>query len=105
LKKEVEDVNNTLTKFVKGKETLDKILGSQRGFYDKTGLGFIDTHTKKKRYENAFTRASSSHVCCIHCNRNDHISLKCPNRYRVANKGLRWVVKTQGTNTLGPKLT
>jgi hypothetical protein len=98
LKKEVEDVSNTLTKFVKGKDTLNKILGSQRGFYDKTGLGYTHTHVHRKKYVNAFSRPLiSSHILCVHCNRNDHIPLKCPNRYRVAHKGLKWVVKTHIT--------
>ena len=94
LKKKVDDVNNTFAKFVRRKEILDKIIGSPCDFYDRTELGYEDTPKYKKKYVNVFTKSSSSNVHYLYCNRNNHISLKCPNRYKVANKDLKWVVKT-----------
>lgn len=93
LKTKVDDVNLILSKFTKGKETLNKILGSQKAFYDKTGLGYIGHQKHRYKYVNAFT--NSSHTCCMHCSRYDHISHECPHRYRVFDKDLKWIVKTK----------
>jgi hypothetical protein len=39
-KTQVIDLNSTLTKFIKGKENLDRLLGNQRCMFEKKGLGY-----------------------------------------------------------------
>jgi hypothetical protein len=99
--KKADKLELTLQKFTKGREMLDKILASQQGIYDKAGLGYKPTI--KKSYQNCFTKAHKFKHKCLHCNRHEHVSNKCPFRY-VVPKYLIWVPKTQDTNFVGPKI-
>ena len=40
IKSKSNDLLDTVTKFTKGKENLDKLLSSQRPFLNKQGIGF-----------------------------------------------------------------
>lgn len=98
LKKNLEKLELTLTKFTKGRDMLDKILASQQGVYDKAGLGYKTTN--KKSYQNCFVKISTKSTC-IHCSRQGHVSYKCPFRASIP-KYLTWIPKVKTTNPLGP---
>ena len=49
LKKELEDVNNTISKFHKGKRDLDDLLMSQRSTSSKYGLGYKGASTSSTK--------------------------------------------------------
>jgi hypothetical protein len=57
LKTQVIDLNSILTKFTKGKENLDRLLGNQCVF-DKKDMGYKPQKIKKL-YSNYFVKASS----------------------------------------------
>lgn len=106
LKKEVENLKTTLSKFVKGRDTLDVILGKQRCIFDKAGLGFEPTK-KQRFYQNFFVKATSSScpfTTCNYCGKRGHILHSCPfkrNTYVGAKQV--WVPKYFATNIQGPK--
>ena len=58
LKNKSNDLLNTVTKFTKGKEILDKLLSSQRHSLNKHGLGF--SKFDDVPYENGFVRATTN---------------------------------------------
>jgi len=49
LKNQVEGLENDISSFVKSTETFQKIIGSQKGMLDKTGIGF-NISKKQKIY-------------------------------------------------------
>ena len=62
-KTQVIDLNSTLTKFIKGKENLDRLLGNQRCMFEKKGLGYKPMKNEKL-YSNFFVKASISLSIC-----------------------------------------
>ena len=60
------------------------------------------THSKHKELFQ-YTSTYFNHAC-IHCSLHSHTSLNCPNRFRIDNRRYKWVVKTQTSNSRGPKL-
>lgn len=69
-------------KFTKGQDNLDKLLDSQRMFFNKEGIGYNPLN-KKKAYKNFFIKETSkneSHITYNYCLRNGHISYSCPLR-------------------------
>jgi len=53
LKNQVEGSLKDITSFVKSTETFRKIIGSQKGMFDKTGIGF-NISKEQKLYKNFF---------------------------------------------------
>jgi len=69
-------------KVSKGKDSLDKLLGSQRMSVNKEGIGY-NLSNKKKNYKNFFVQEASknkSHIIYNYCLRKGHISHSCPLR-------------------------
>ena len=58
LKTKSNDLLDTITKFIKGKENIDKLLSSQRPFLNKHGIGF--SQFRDVPYENGFVLTSSN---------------------------------------------
>ena len=58
LKSKSNDLLNTVTKFTKGKENLDKLLFRQKPFLNKHGIGFSQFQDISD--ENGFVRASTN---------------------------------------------
>jgi len=54
LKNQVEGLTNDISSFVKSTETFQKIIGSQMGMLDKTGIGF-NISKKQKLYKDFFS--------------------------------------------------
>jgi hypothetical protein len=57
LKAQVIDLNFTLTRFTKGNENLNILLGNQRCVFEKSGLGYNPKKNKKKLYLNLFVKS------------------------------------------------
>ena len=106
LKRQVESLNSTLSKFVKGKETLDVILGSQRCVYDKAGIGY-DPDNNQKTYQKFFRKPISSTLPftkCNYCGKRGHVSSSCPMK-RKSPLGVRktWVPRPRTPPYYRPK--
>jgi len=80
LKNEVKRLRNDLTIFIKSTETFQKIIGSQVGLGNQTGLGF-DT-PKHKIYENTLI-PKKENLRCSFCNKEGHIDIFCFTKKRI----------------------
>ena len=96
LDERVKYLDTTLTKFVQGKENLDKILASQRSVYDKAGLGYM-IHEKQKEFKNFFVQNVEKN--------HNYKYVYCSLRKKYVKVKQVWVVKgtIAYTNTKGPK--
>jgi acyl-CoA hydrolase len=79
LKKEVKNLRNDLTRFIKSTETFQKIIGSQVGIGDQTGVGF-DT-SKHQIYENTLI---PKRIRCSFCKKDGHTESFCFHKQRIA---------------------
>jgi len=68
-KEKVETLSNDLANFVTRTSNLDKLIGVQKSFFDKTGLGFNQNHRKvfQKPVRNKTTKRK-----CFNCNKWGH---------------------------------
>jgi len=82
LKNEVKHLRNDLTHFIKSTETFQKIMGSQKGMTDQTGVGF-DISKNQKIYENYFIPEKDK-LKCSFCDKNGHIESFCFHKKRLA---------------------
>ncbi|GAV79721.1 zf-CCHC domain-containing protein/UBN2 domain-containing protein [Cephalotus follicularis] len=78
LEKEVEalkeknvNLEKSFSKFTLGSKKLEEMLGSQRSYLDKTGIGYAPLEVKAK-LKNAKTRPH-----CTYCNKIGHVRSKC----------------------------
>ena len=55
LQNKINDLNKTLEKFTSGKKNLETLIGNQRHAFNKEGLGYIPS-TSKRFYKNLFVR-------------------------------------------------
>ena len=106
LKKKVDKLESTLGIFTRGRNSLDYILDNKKAMFDKSGLGYNKVpynYTKSSNTKTKFVKPTHYHrTKCIHCNRFNHASYKCPYRFKIPSY-MKWVPKT--TNPLGPKPT
>jgi len=82
-------------KFSKGKDNLDKLLGSQRMSFNKEGIRYNPSN-KKKTYKNFFVQEASknkSHIICNYCLRKGYISHSFPVRKPNMKIIQIWVLK------------
>ena len=77
LKKEVEKFSNIATKLTKGKENLEKLLGSQRQSLSKHGLGYIPFTTKKYSKIVFVKEGYMNDDSCSYCNMHGHYAKSC----------------------------
>jgi uncharacterized Zn-finger protein len=83
LRKEIKELRNDLTVFLKSTETFQNIMGTQTTMFDKAGLGF-DLFKNQKIYENFFIPAQKENIIrCSYCNKNGHLESICYNKKRV----------------------
>lgn len=59
-KDEVQKLSSDLSKYTKGKQNEDKLLGNLRSSNDKTSLGFEENSRRKGKEEKPFAKKSSS---------------------------------------------
>ena len=108
LKEKIDELTKDLAKFVKGKENLDTLLGSQKCSLDKAGLGFNQSK-RQKYYKNFFVKSSASttpYMTCNYCGQKGHISHTCAIKKNGSN--MIWVPKATKelslySNYQGPK--
>ena len=81
---------------VNGSKNLDLMLGSQRPYFDKTGLGY------EKEQDEKLSKSSQSKVpICIYCFKKGHSSEKCFSRRKAKRQKVKKSKKA--TNLKGPK--
>ena len=110
LKKSVDDFSLIATKLTKGKENLEKLLGSQRKFLSKHGLGYTP-FTKRKSSKTVFVKQRfSNDDACSYYGLNSHYAYSCKLRQsRFVGIKRIWVPKRTillnlvNTNQKGPK--
>ena len=84
-------------------ENLDKILKSQKGYLDRTGIGYIAQHSSKP-CENLFEKMSATSITCNYCCKVGHYAHRCLYRNNISKSKMIWVPKgTIATNLEGPK--
>ena len=83
---------NTITKFTKGKETLDQLLCNQTPSLNKHGIGF--SQNLDIPYENGFVRASTNEKYIF------VVKLQKSNKWMPRDKRI-WTPKA---NKIGPKM-
>jgi cell division septum initiation protein DivIVA len=76
LKEKVSTLEKDITNFIKTTETFNNILGSQRGIFDKAGLGF-ETYKKQKLYKDFFIPPKNEEFKCKFCHKKGHIEMFC----------------------------
>lgn len=80
LKKNVLQLKNDISNFVKSTETFQKIMGSQVSVFDKACIGFKTNH-KQKLYENFFipekVTKRSERYKCTYCEKYGHLEPFC----------------------------
>ncbi|KAM7481240.1 hypothetical protein LguiB_005823 [Lonicera macranthoides] len=108
LKVQVDDLTNSLAKFTKGKDNLDKLLGMQRCVFDKAGLGYnqIDNQKDYKNFFKTYTPHNPTNLCSF-CGRNTHSAHSCYYKEKnFAKNKLAWIPKgtTMYANRKGPNL-
>ena len=76
LKKNVLQLKNDISNFVKSTETFQKIMGPQVSVFDKACIGF-KTNQNQKLYENFFIPEKGTKTCerykCTYCEKNGHL--------------------------------
>jgi hypothetical protein len=110
LKEKVSTLEKDITNFIKTTETFNNILGSQKGIFDKAGLGF-ETYKKQKLYKDFFIPQKIEEFKCKFCHKKGHIEMFCfkkkhkqeqtKNKLIKQNKG--YSHKKHKTNNQGPK--
>lgn len=76
LKEKVNELTQDIANFVIEMKNLDKLLGPQKGVFDKVGFGYR-RHQNKKTYKNFFTPAKKAKEKCSHCNKFGHKTQNC----------------------------
>ena len=82
LKNQVEGLTNDISSFVKSTETFQKIIGSQMGMLDKTGIGF-NISKKQKLYKDFFPKPGKKILVpkirkeCTLCRKHGHSKDNC----------------------------
>lgn len=101
LKSEVGYSYETLSKFTKGIENLDKIL-SQWVIYSKFSIGY-EPKINSKKFNNIYINNKSSKCNMIkydYCNKNDHAALLCFVRKSHENKNIYFLSHFYKKNTI-----
>ena len=81
---------------VNGSKNLDLMLGSQRPYFDKTGLGY------EKEEDGKLPKNSQSRVLtCIYCFKKGHSFEKCFSRRKAKRQKVK--KSKRATNSKGPK--
>ena len=106
LEKQVEYLLKTLSKFTKGRENLETLVGSQNAIFNKNGLGYnpgIKSNVKKmssffvpsKIGFSSFNSSNTMHTTsCFYCMKSGHISRTSKARRYLVPKGLaKWLPK------------
>jgi hypothetical protein len=79
LKREVKELRNDLSQFIKSTETFQKIVGSQMAEFDKTGLGFNQIYEKcliPQKLKCSFCKKQGHHESiCFHKKRKQEIKV------------------------------
>jgi len=83
LKKEIEDLKNDLTCFIKSTETFQNILGTQRENIQKSGLGFKDPN---KIIENFVPLKAEMKLKCSYCDKLGHDVSVCYHKKNFIRK-------------------
>jgi hypothetical protein len=118
LKTKVEFLDSALTKFNIGEKSLNQLLGSQRFWLDKSGIGY-DSTKNDKSFKNAFVKSVNTilpnthpHITCHYCRHKGHYIQHCPIRKeRLVGVSMAWVPKGESvsyassSNMNGPKMT
>ena len=83
LKNQVKGLTNDISSFVKSTETFQKIIGSQKGMLDKTGVGF-NISKKQKLYKHFFIPKPGKKILvpkirkeCTFCRKHGHSKDNC----------------------------
>ena len=74
LTKKNTNLQNSFSKFYIGQQKLDRMLETQRAFFDKNGLGY-DGSVKETLFKNFFPKTNDSHEAsrtCTYCHRLGH---------------------------------
>ena len=85
-----------------GQQKLDKMLETQRAFFEKDGLGY-DSSIKETYFKNFFAKSNDSHEAsskCAYCKKLGHSIQHCPLKivtFRVKLVKSVWIPK--GVNT------
>lgn len=114
LKSKNDDLLNTLSKFTKGRDNLNILLGNQTGTFGKAGLGYEPTLNEKSfTFPTRNKSTTSPFIKCFHCGRLGHTGSTCKIRNNTSFDGKKvWIPKgsippTQRsispTNFSGPK--
>lgn len=109
LKIKIEDLQNTLAKFTKGRENLNIILGNQKGTYNKAALGYRPKNHAKlfRKFFRPNKTSSSPFVKCFYCGREGHTSSIC-NLRKNNDMNDKWKWTSKGTlpnsNSQGSKM-
>jgi len=81
LKNEVNSLKNDLTLFIESTETFQKIIGSQVGMINHTGIGF-DASKHQKIYKNFFIPQKDK-LKCSFCDKNGRSESLCFHKKRM----------------------
>ena len=84
LKKEVEELKNDLTCFIKSTETFQNILGSQSKSAEKSGLGFKDPN--KNLIKSFVPQKTEMKLKCSYCDRLGHNDSVCYHKKNFIKK-------------------
>lgn len=99
MKKEVKNLNETLSKYTNWKENFDLILSSQRPSFNKTRLKFKSGRTHSKGFNRK--KVNRPIYKCSQCNRFDHLCPFCFDKLkRLKGSNSRCLITT---NAPGPK--
>ena len=74
LTKKNSNLQNSFSRFYMGQKKLDRMLETQRAFFDKDGLGY-DANIKKTHFKNFFVKINDSHEASstyAYCHRLGH---------------------------------
>ena len=80
LTKKNTNLQNSFSRFYMGQQKLDRMLETQRAFFDKDGLGY-DGCVKETYFKNFFPKTNGSHEAsstCTYCHRLGHSRQFCP---------------------------
>ena len=80
LTKKNTNLQNFFFRFYIGQQKLDRMLETQRAFFDKDGLGYNGS-VKETHFKNFFPKTNDSHKAsstCIYCHRLGHSRQLCP---------------------------
>ena len=106
LKVKNNDLNNIVLNFTNGQRNFNRLQGSQKCVFDKSGIGYKPS-LKQKHYMTYFVKASlrnEHQVTCHYCQELGHRIYACPLRKGShVNTKMIWVPKGTITNSQWPK--